>query len=473
MREKNIFIIGAGPAGIACAYELAKNNILSYLIEKEDLPCGICKTIEYKGFRFDIGPHRFFTKSKFVEDLWKSLLKEDFLLKKRCTHIFFNKKFFLYPIKISDVLIKLGILESILVILDYLVSDISYKFKKEESFEDWVIKNFGKRLYKAFFKTYTEKIWGISSSEISSDWAAQRIKGLSLFSAVKNAFFKGKGRIKTLIDKFYYPKYGVGQMYVKMLEEALSKGVQLFLNNELVEVGREKKKVKYIILKDKKGEIKRINADYLVSSIPFSILFKILRPSPPPLILNSAKRLKYRSLIEVCLIVEGETEFKDQWIYIHEPHFKVGRIQLYKNWSKYLFPKETPFIHLGMEYFCFKEDEMWNKTDSEILRLANSELSKIGIIRRLKIIDGFVVRVPYAYPVYTKYYKRDMKLLREYIEKIENLQVIGRCGMHRYNNMDHSILTGIYAAQNIILGKKKYDLWKVNVEKEYLEEYSS
>lgn len=464
-------IIGAGPAGISCAYELAKKNINSLLIEKEDTPYGICKTIEYKGFRFDIGGHRFFTKSKLIEDLWKDLLREDFLFRKRFSHIYFKEKFFLYPIKIEDVFKKLGIGESFLIFLDYLYWKLLFWQKEEVSFEDWIIKHFGRRLYKMFFKTYTEKIWGIRCDEISSLWASQRIKGLSFFSVLRNALWKDReGKIKTLLDGFYYPKYGVGQMYEKMLNR-VRKDTELWLNSFSIEIEIDNKRVRRILVKRGNSSLEWIKVKNLVSSMPFSNIFELFRPHPPQEVLEKARELRYRSLIEVCLIVEGRCPFQDQWIYIHDPKIRAGRLQIYKNWSPYMTKEESGLTNIGMEYFCFEGDDLWVKKDSEILALAVEELDKIGLFKEMKVIDGFIVRVEYAYPVYDTKYRENIKDLIDYVNRIENLYVIGRCGMHRYNNMDHSILTGIYAARNIIEESKKYDVWEVNVnDDEYIEE---
>lgn len=472
--NKKIFIIGAGPAGIGCAYELAKNRVSAYLIEKEAVGAGICKTISYKGFRFDIGPHRFFTKSKFIEELWKSVLKEDLKLRPRLTRIYFKRKFFLYPIKILDVLSKIGLGQSLLVLGDYLRVKLFLRNRPDISFQDWITKRFGGRLYRMFFKTYTEKIWGVPCAQISSDWAVQRIKGLSLTSLVKSCFWGNRGgKIKTLIDEFYYPDYGAGQMYDKMLALTLDAGAQIHYQCEPVDIEVVGNKAVSVSGKDKEGKISKLAVDYLVSSMPFSKLFTLLNPAPLPAVLAAARRLRYRSLIEVCLIVKGQTDFPDQWIYIHATEVKTARVQLYRNWSDYMGSADPAFTNLGMEYFCFTDDDLWKSSDEEIIDLAKKELAKIKVFRDFSVTDGFVVRVPYAYPVYVGRHQEDLQILKKYIEKIENLEVIGRSGMYKYNNMDHSILTGIYAARNILAGAKKYNLWEVNTEQEYLEEAKS
>lgn len=465
-------IIGAGPAGITCAYELANRGRASLIIEKEPVAGGLAKTLEYKGFRFDIGPHRFFTKSKHIEKVWKTILGEDFILCRRRTRIYFRHRFFLYPIKILDALTKIGIVESIVILYDYLKTQLLYRNKQDADFHDWVINRFGRKLFEMFFKAYTEKIWGLSCREISSEWAAQRIKGVSLFFIVKSAFLGNRGgKIKSIIGQFYYPKYGAGQMYEEILGRAVKKGTAVQFHTQPQAIEIINKRADSVYLKDKEGRLDKVEVDYLVSSMPFSEIFKLLSPAAPKYILDAAAGLKYRALIEVCLIVKGKTDFPDQWIYIHDSKIVAGRAQIYKNWSSYMSVDAENFTHLGMEYFCFRDDDFWMKEDREIIRIAGEEFVKLKMFReKAEVVDGFVVRVPYAYPVYSGSYKDDLGLLREYIDKIENLQVIGRCGMYRYNNMDHSMLTGIYAAQNIMEGRKKYNIWEVNEEKEYLEE---
>jgi protoporphyrinogen oxidase len=468
--QRSVLVIGAGPAGITCAYELAKNNLPSTLIEKEDVAGGICRTTQYKGFKFDVGGHRFFTKSKIVEQIWRQALAEDFLARNRYSHIYFNEKFFSYPIKIFDVVGKVGLFESLLIFKDYVKAQVLYRNKPEVSFCDWITKRFGDKLFNMFFKTYTEKIWGISCSQLSSEWATQRIKGLSMGSVVKNALFGNIGKIKTLIEEFHYPKYGVGQMYDKILSQALEKGAEIEYKTEPVEIEVEGNRVVSVSVKDAAGNVNKQTPDYLVSSMPFSRIFDLFKPAVPQYLKEAAEKLRYRCLIEVCFIIKGKCDCKDQWIYIHDPKLRTGRLQIYKNWSPYMGSGDESVINMGMEYFCFKEDDLWQMTDSQIMELAKTELARIGVLKEFQVIDGFVIKVPYAYPVYVGAYKEYIGVLKDYIEKIENLQVIGRCGLHKYNNMDHSMLTGIYAAHNIMEGQKKYDVWDVNVEQEYLEE---
>lgn len=468
--NKNVLIIGAGPAGITCAYELAGTGISCLIVEKEAVAGGLCKTIEHKGFRFDIGPHRFFTKSKQIEEIWKSSLGEDFILRRRLTRIYFNNKFFLYPIKILDVLIKLGVLESLFVVIDYLKARLFYKRRPDITFQDWVVNRFGRKLFEMFFKSYTEKIWGIPCEEISSQWAAQRIKGISLFSIIQNSLWGNKSeKIKSIIGQFYYPKYGAGQMYEGILSRAVEMGAKIQYHHQPAAIEVINKRVVSVSLKDHEGKLKKVDVDYLVSSMPLSELFTLMVPAPPEYVLVAAERLKYRSLIEVCLVVKAETAFKDQWIYIHDLRINAGRVQIYKNWSRDMNLDDENFTNLGMEYFCFKDDDLGKKSDCEIIALAKEELAELKVFGEVEVTDSFVIRSPYAYPVYAGSYKEDLRGLRDYLERIENLQVIGRAGMHRYNNMDHSMLTGIYAARNIMAGGKKYNLWEVNEEKEYLE----
>lgn len=468
--NKKVVIIGAGPAGITCAYRLANYGVSTIIIEKDTAPCGLCKTFLYKGFRFDIGPHRFLSKSKFIEKIWESTLKEEITIVSRFTRIYYENKFFLYPIKPFDVSKKIGVVKSISILIDYVWSNLLYRNRKDDNFEDWMVKRFGRILYTMFFKSYSKKIWGVPGYEIFSEWAVQRIKDLSLISVLKSQIFANKGRIKSLAERFYYPKYGSGQMYNQLLNSALRNGSEINLSSEPVEIELTNNRVWSISFRNRDGKIKRIFIDYLVSSMPFFEIFELFRPIAPKHVIETARRLRYRSLVEVCLIVKGECNCKDQWIYLQEPTIKAARLQLYTNWSNHMGSEDKTIKNIGLEYFCFIQDSIWSMKDNEIINLAMSELFKIGIVKNPQFIDGFTVKIPYAYPMYTGSYKQDLQILKEFIDKIENLQVIGRCGMHRYNNMDHSMLTGIYAAQNILKGRKDYNLWEIGDEKEYVEE---
>lgn len=466
--KSDVIIFGAGPSGLAGATKLIKNNRSVTIFEREKLVGGISKTIEFKGNRFDLGGHRFFTKSKEVNDLWDETLGDDFLVRPRLSRIYYQNKFFDYPIKAMNALFGLGIFTSTQVMLSYLVTKI-FPHKEEKTFEQWVSNRFGKKLFNIFFKTYTEKLWGIPCDQIQAEWAAQRIKGLSMMSAIKNALFPDKsGKIKTLIDEFKYPKFGPGMMYEKMAENVTTKGAQLFKEHSVVKINHDNFTVKSVVVEDATGLEKEFSADHFLSSMPITELVKRLSPAAPSEVLEASQKLTYRSFITISVILKSQAAFPDTWIYIHSPEVKMGRIQNFRAWSPFMVPNKDQTA-LGLEYFCTEGDDFWNMKNDDLLKLGMQELEKIGLGKQADFVDGFVARVPKAYPVYDATYPENIKIVREYLEKFTNLQPIGRYGMFKYNNMDHSILTGIYAADNILDASKK-DIWNVNADQEYHEE---
>jgi len=463
----DVIIFGAGPAGLAAADKLVKNKKKVLIVEKEDQVGGISKTKEYKGYRFDLGGHRFFTKSKEVNKLWDETLGKDFLKRPRLSRIYYQNKFFDYPVKPMNALRGLGIFESFMILGSYMKVKI-FPSKEEKNFEQWVSNRFGKRLFNHFFRSYTEKLWGIPCTEIQAEWAAQRIKGLSLTSALKNALFPDKsGKIKTLIDEFKYPKYGPGMMYDKMAENVVKMGATLLKETEIVQVNEKGGKVGSVVVKDKEGKEKTFEADNFLSSMPLTSLVASLSEKAPKAVLEAAKNLHYRSFITISVILEADNPFPDTWIYIHSPEVKMGRIQNFRSWSPYMVP-DKKHVALGLEYFATEGDDLWDMPDKKLIDLALNELEQIHLGKKKDYVDGFVIRVPKAYPVYDSTYPENIKVVRGYLEKIQNLQPIGRYGMFKYNNMDHSILTGIYAADNI-LGAKN-NVWEVNADQEYHEE---
>lgn len=466
--KSDVIIFGAGPAGLAGATKLIKNNKSVTIFEKENLVGGISKTLEFKGNRFDLGGHRFFTKSKEVNELWNETLKDDFIIRPRLSRIYYKNKFFDYPVKAMNALMGLGIFTSIQVLWSYLMTKIS-PYKEEKTFEQWVSNRFGKKLFTIFFKTYTEKLWGIPCNQIQAEWAAQRIKGLSMVSAIKNAFFPDKsGKIKTLIDEFKYPKLGPGMMYEKMAENIEKAGGEIRMNKSVSRINHENFIAKSVLVKDKAGAETEYFADNFLSSMPLTELIGRLYPSAPLDVLEASKNLSYRSFITISVILKSQASFPDTWIYVHSPEVKLGRIQNFNAWSPYMIadPKTTT---LGLEYFCTEGDDFWTMKDEDLLKLGMEELEKIGLGKKDDFIDGFVARVPRAYPVYDSTYPENIKIVKEYISKFKNLQPIGRYGMFKYNNMDHSILTGLYAAENIISNEKR-NIWEVNADQEYHEE---
>lgn len=466
MKHYPVAIVGAGPAGLTAAYELVKEGIIPVVLEKGDKVGGIARTETYKGYRFDIGGHRFYTKVEAVQQLWQEVLGNDFIKVPRLSRIFYRGKFFNYPIGAFNTLFNLGIIESTLIILSYLKVRI-WPLREEKTFEQWVINRFGERLYQTFFKTYTEKVWGIPCSEIQADWAAQRIKGLSLTTAIINALF-GSNDTKTLITEFDYPALGPGMMWEKFAEAVENKDGKVYLDTKVISWEREGNKIKSITA-EHNGELVQYSADNFITSMPISALVARMKPHPPEEVLHAARSLKYRDFLIVSLIVARKDLFPDNWIYIHSPEVKVGRIQNFKNWSAALVPDPSKSC-LGMEYFCSAGDEIWEMSDAELVELATRELVGLGLATTADVEDGVVIRQPKAYPVYDGEYRGHLRVLEGFLKGIENLQTIGRNGMHRYNNQDHSMLTGMLAVRNIL--GEKHDLWDVNTERSYYEDFS-
>ena len=470
MLHHPVVIVGAGPAGLTAAYELTKRGVHPHVLEAAGQVGGISRTEVYKGYRFDIGGHRFFTKVDVVNQLWQEVLGEEFIQVPRLSRIYYQNKFYDYPLSIYNTLLNLGVIESFLILLSYFKAKVKGKLQPDvepETFEEWVTDCFGSRLYRTFFKTYTEKVWGIPCDKIEAEWAAQRIKGLSLKKAVINAMF-GSNDTKTLIKKFDYPIYGPGMMWERFQQKVNEKGGQVSLNTRVVSVKREGYHIKEIIA-NQEGEEIAITADNFISSMPVTALVNRLDPLPPDEVLHAAKSLSYRDFLIVALIIDEPKLFPDNWIYIHSPEVKVGRIQNFKNWSPAMVPDQTKTC-LGLEYFCTEGDEIWKLSDAELLDLATREIEKLGLAKASKVEDGTILRQPKAYPVYDRDYRRHLQVIQNYLSQFDNLQTIGRNGMHRYNNQDHSMLTGVLAAQNIL--GENHDLWNVNTERSYHEEFT-
>ena len=470
MKEaKRIAIIGAGPAGLTAAYLLAKEKFDVVVYESDSKYVGgISRTEKYKGYHFDIGGHRFFSKSKEVEDFWTEILGDEMLDRPRSSRIYYNGKFFSYPLVAFEALQKLGIIESSLCVASYLQAKLS-PIKDPANFEDWVTNQFGKRLFNIFFKTYTEKVWGVPCNQISADWAAQRIKGLSLSSAIKNALIKpkqGAGKdklIKTLIDTFRYPKHGPGQMWEACAEKMRSFGGDLKMNT----------KVTGISLHAGEWQVDTNSGtdtgyDYVISSTPVRYLIPRISPALPQEVINASSQLKYRDFLTVVVILKEEDAFDDNWIYIHDPSVKVGRIQNFKSWSPYMVPDPSMACY-GLEYFCFEGDGMWTSKDEDLIELAKKEMAQIGLATADKILDGYVVRQPKAYPVYDHEYTQHIDVIKQGLTAYPGLYLVGRNGMHKYNNQDHSMMTAMLAVENIKAGEEVYDLWNVNQDAEYHE----
>ena len=469
--SKRVAIIGAGPAGLTAAYLLGKAKQEVIVFEKDpQYVGGISRTESYKGYHFDIGGHRFFSKSKEVEDFWTEILGDEMLERPRSSRIYYNKKFFAYPLAAFEALRKLGIIESTLCVLSYLKAKM-FPVKNPTNFEDWVVNQFGRRLFNIFFKTYTEKVWGIPCKEISADWAAQRIKGLSLSSAIWNALFKPSNKgskdkvIKTLIDSFRYPKYGPGMMWETCTAKCKEMGVEVVMNcgvKHITKAANNKWTVETTDGRTLEG------FDHVLSSAPMRELIAAVSPRFPEKAFDSSQHLGYRDFLTVVLICKDEDAFSDNWIYIHDPSVKVGRIQNFKSWSPYMVP-DPGMACYGLEYFCFEGDGLWNSSDAELINLAKKEIEQIGLTHDSAVVDGYVVRQPKAYPVYDHSYKSNVEAVREALKDYPGLYLVGRNGMHKYNNQDHSMMTAMLAAKNIIAGEEVYDLWDVNEDAEYHE----
>ena len=465
--QRNVVIIGAGPAGLTAAYELSKHHVPAVVLEADNTVGGLSRTVNYKGYLFDIGGHRFFTKWEEVSQIWKEILEDKFLQRPRLSRIYYRKKFFYYPLKVQNALIGLGFVESVRILFSYLRSRVLY-YHNEQNLEQWVCNRFGRRLYEIFFKTYTEKVWGVPCTEIRPEWAAQRIRGLSLSTAVRNALSKRpEGKVKTLIDRFQYPQRGPGQMWETLADRLRNNGYPVLLERPVNRIRHEEGRVVYLDTHGPHGDERFRGTDF-ISSMPIRELIKELDPPAPQEVRRAADRLRYRDFLIVSLIINRKDVIPDNWIYIHEPGVRVGRIQNFKNWSPSMVPDASKTC-LGMEYFVFENDNLWSSPDEQLIERAKAEIARLGLARPEEIEDGAVVRMPKAYPMYDSGWVAQMELIRRYVETaLPNLQLVGRNGMHKYNNQDHSMMTALYASRNIMGGN--YDLWSINSEPDYHEE---
>lgn len=466
--KEHVHIIGAGPAGMACAYTLARGEHAALVIEGEKYVGGLCQTIEFSGYLFDIGGHRFLSKSDLINAFWQEIMGGDLLKVRRLSRIFYRKRFFNYPLSFFNTFWNLGPLESFRCIASYGYCRLANP-GNDQTFEGWIINRFGKRLYEIFFDTYTRKVWAVPCKDISADWAVQRIRGLSLRVAIKKALLGAKSRgPKTLAEEFLYPKKGPGEFYARLEKSLVDLGTQFLLEKKVVKVNHENEKVTSIVVKNKSGSAEQeIPVDYLFSSMPLTDFLQSLNPPAPGNVRLAASRLRFRSFLVVNVILDCEALFPDQWIYVHSPDVKLGRIQNYKNWSPFMTdnPKRTS---LGLEYFCTEGDELWEMNDVDLIDFAIEELEKIGIVSRKHLINGFVVRRNNVYPVYSLDYQESLDVIQEYLSRFKNLQTMGRAGLFRYDNSDHAMLSGIGAAKNY-MNKTAYNLWSQGPQQEYLE----
>ncbi|MEM8630065.1 MAG: NAD(P)/FAD-dependent oxidoreductase [Pseudomonadota bacterium] len=464
---KSVAVIGGGPAGLTCAYTLQKRapGTSVTVFEADDLVGGISRTVENDGFRVDIGGHRFFTKVPEVEAMWNEVLGSDFIRVPRLSRIYYREKFFDYPLKLFNALSNIGVYESMRIILSY-AKWRTMPYKEENSFEEWVINRFGGRLYMHFFRSYTEKVWGISPKNIRADWAAQRIKNLSLPKAVWNAI-SGANDTVSLIEEFSYPRLGPGMMWEKTAELIEDRGGAVKLRSYVDRVERDGNRIVAVDVKDDTGT-HRIEADEFINTMDLRTLLRSMDPPPPQHVQEAAEKLAYRDFLIVAMVLNTAEPFPDNWIYVHTSNVKVGRIQNFRAWSREMVPNENQCL-VGMEYFCNEGEELWEMADDDLGKLAGEEIEKLGLAKASDRDWSFVIRQPKAYPVYDTEYKDAVDVIAEWINSLENFQTIGRNGLHRYNNQDHSMLTGMLAAGNIL--GEDHDLWTVNVDRAYHEEF--
>ena len=459
-----VIIGGAGPAGLTAAHELVQNGVPPLVLEAADQVGGLARTEVWQGYRIDIGGHRFYTKEPEVQELWEDLLGADFLRRRRLSRIYFNGRFYRYPLSLANVMGNLGIIESLRIVASYIGAQLR-PLHPEETFEQWVVNRFGRRLFNTFFKTYTEKVWGIPCAEIRAEWAAQRIKGLSFTAAVANALFRRRN-VRSLIEEFHYPRLGPGQMWERCRDRVEALGGRVLLRTPVRGFRWEGRRVTAVRVGE--GEIVReLEAEHYISSLPLDRLVLTMDPPPSTQILQAARGLRYRDFILVALVVNRSQLFPDNWVYVHAPEVRVGRIQNFKNWSPDMVPDPTRTC-LGMEYFCTRDDDLWRTEDTRLVELAARELEQLGLAQSVDVEKGCVIRQPKAYPIYDGDYRGHLRVLQDFLAGFENLQTIGRNGMHRYNNQDHSMLCGLFAARHVL--GTGYDLWEVNTERSYYEE---
>jgi protoporphyrinogen oxidase len=460
-------VVGAGPAGLTAAWELAERGASVTVLEKDVRPGGIARTEAYKGFLFDIGGHRFFTKEPEVDRRWRRWLGAEFLRRPRQSRIFYDGRFFHYPLRAFNALFGLGLWQSAAVLASYARARLRPS-PVEDSFEQWVSNRFGRRLYEIFFKTYTEKVWGIPCSEIRAEWAAQRIKGLSLPAAIRNALFPPKGEvIKTLIEEFDYPRRGPGQMWERVVELVRERGQRVEFGVDVVAIRHRDGRATEVLARGPEGDVVW-PATEIISSMPLQELVRKLDPPAPAPVRAAADRLAYRDFLTVVLIVDRAALFDDNWIYVHSAGVQVGRIQNFKNWSPEMVP-DARYTSLGLEYFCQEGDALWTMPDDALVALGATELEAIGLAAAAEVVDGTVVRQPKAYPIYDAEYAACLETIKDWLGgAFTNLQTVGRNGLHKYNNQDHSMLTAIAAVENV--GGAHHDLWDINTERSYHEE---
>ena len=473
----DVAIVGAGPAGLTAAYLLTKKGYSVTVIEKDPVYVGgISRTVEYEGFRFDIGGHRFFSKSQEVVDLWNEILPDDFIERPRMSRIYYEGKFYSYPLRAFEALWNLGIFRSAHCMASYARWKL-FPHKDPKSFEQWVVNQFGHKLFSIFFKTYTEKVWGMPCDEMSADWAAQRIKGLSLGAAVLDGFKRSLGlnkrkndgmAVKTLLETFRYPRQGPGMMWDAARDFVVKGGNKVLMGHSLQQMSQDRATGRWrVTANNQAGETIAINAAHVISSAPMRELAGRIHPLPATL--PNALDLKYRDFLTVALMIRSDDLFPDNWIYIHDPRVQVGRVQNFRSWSPEMVP-DPELACVGLEYFCFEGDGLWSSSDEDLVALATKELATLGLADPEAVVGGRVVRQEKAYPVYDDAYRVNVEEMRAELEQAyPTLHMVGRNGMHRYNNQDHAMMTAMLTVRNIEAGERVYDIWAVNEDAEYHE----
>ena len=470
-----IVVIGGGPAGLTAAYELQKisDAFRPIVLEASDMVGGISRTESHNGYRFDIGGHRFFTKVPDVEKMWHDVLRDDFITVPRVSRIYYRGRYFAYPLKLLNAFTNIGAYESLRIMVSYMKWQLR-PHQQEDTFEEWVINRFGGRLYMHFFRTYTEKVWGIPPNEIQADWAAQRIKNLSLPKAIMNAI-SGANDTTSLIEEFQYPRLGPGMMWEKVRDLVLENGGTIELRSEVVKVNCVDDVVTSVDVRrwsadGSEPELHRVEGTEFINSMALRDLIMAFDPPPPPEVLAAAAKLRYRDFLIVTLVLDRPDPFPDNWIYIHSPDVHVGRIQNFRAWSKDMLANPDT-ASIGMEYFCHEGDGLWTTSDDELRELAARELESLGLAGAASVIDYKVIRQRMAYPVYDGQYRAALETISTWLKTLKNFQTVGRNGLHRYNNQDHSMLSAMYAARN--LTGADHDVWNVNVERSYHEDFEA
>jgi protoporphyrinogen oxidase len=457
-----VAVLGAGPAGLTAAYRLVQRGLPVVVFEAGEEVGGLARTVVRDGYRFDLGGHRFFTKSEEVEALWKELLGPELLVRPRLSRIYWRGRFIEYPLRPADVFAKVGPLELARSLGSYARARLRRQ-GEPETYEEWVSSRFGRRLFELFFKTYTEKVWGVGTDELRAEWAAQRIADLSLWSALRAALPGGGGDTpKSLIEQFHYPRLGPGQMWEEMARRVQRGGGEIRLGAPVEGLDHEHGRVTAV-----RAGGERVEVASVISSIPLRTTVGVAAPAPPREVTAAAAGLRYRDFLTVALPIEGEPPFPDNWVYVHDPRARVGRIQNFRAWSPWMTPDPRRSC-LGLEYFCFEGDDLWSSGDGELVELGRREVAALGLVDPERVAGGHVVRVPKAYPVYDAEYAGRVERIRGWLGGFSNLQQIGRNGLHRYNNSDHSMLTAMRAVENLCDGAG-HDVWAVNADSVYHE----